>query len=580
MIFGWTGKIAQIDLSKKSCEIENISFSILEKFIGGRGLCGYFLKKSINYHWADHEMPVLMFTGPLVNTLSPTSGRMTIMSVSPLTNTIGDSSVGGTLGTAIKKAGFDGLIIKGRSEDLTGIEINDYKITFVSAKNLAGKTTTQTSLALKGRGAIAAIGPAAENGVLFSNVIVDNHFAAGRNGLGLVFAQKNLKYITVKGTGKTPVYDRSALKKARDDILRLVSASPAVMGEFGISKFGTGALYDLMDARHMMPTDNFRKSRFEFADSMNAHAYKKKYNPESTGCAGCHIRCKKKADNGSGIPEFETMSHFSALIGNKDIETVFYANKICNEAGMDTISAASTIACYMEIFEKQLTPDQVCSVLKDIVSQTGEGKKLGLGSARFAKLMGKPHLSMSVKKQELSAYDPRGAYGMALSFALSTRGGCHLRAYPVSHEILRKPVATDRFTFSGKARIIKIGEDLNAVIDSLTACKFIFFAASIEEYAKVFSAVTGIKTSGHNLLYTGERICYNERIMNSKRGFTKDDDDLPLRFFAKDNRSDDKVVPISREEFLYTREKYYKIRGLDTNGMPVHKTVLKLNLED
>ncbi len=579
-MFGWTGKIAQIDLHRKTWDIEDADFSILEKFIGGRGLAGYFLKKSINYHREDPAMPILLFTGPLVNTLSPTSGRMTIMSVSPLTNTIGDSSVGGTLGTSIKKAGFDGLIIKGRSADLTGIEINDYKITFVSAKKLAGKTTTQTSSALKGRGSVAAIGPAAENGVLFSNVIIDNHFAAGRNGLGLVFARKNLKYITVKGTGKTPVYDINALKKARDDIFRLVSASPAVMGKFGISKFGTGALYDLMDARHMMPTDNFRKTRFEFSDSMNAHAYKEKYNPESTGCAGCHIRCKKKTDKGLAIPEFETMSHFSALIGNKDIETVVYANKICNEAGMDTISAASTIACYMEIFGKKLTPEMICSILKDIVSQTGEGKKLGLGSARFAELMGKSNLSMSVKKQELSAYDPRGAYGMALSFAVSTRGACHLRAYPVSHEILRKPVATDRFTFLGKARIIKIGEDLNAVIDSLTACKFIFFAASIEEYANVFSAVTGIKTSGHNLLFTGERICYNERIMNAKRGFTKNDDDLPLRFFEKDDNSDDKTEPINREEFLCTRDKYYKVRGLDNNGMPVHEKALKLDLED
>jgi aldehyde:ferredoxin oxidoreductase len=188
---------------------------------------------------------------------------------------------------------------------------------------------------------------------------------------------------------------------------------------------------------------------------------------------------------------------------------------------------------------------------------------------------------MVVKGLELPAYDPRGAYGMSLAYALSTRGGCHLRAYPVSHEILRKPVATDRFTFSGKARIIKIAEDQNAVVDSLTACKFIFFAAGLEEYAKVYAAVTGIAATAEDLLLAGERIYYQERMMNALNGFTALDDDLPQRFFTEAGSGDEAMAinPLDRAAFLAARAKYYRIRGLDEEGRPTPEKIGELGLE-
>jgi len=188
---------------------------------------------------------------------------------------------------------------------------------------------------------------------------------------------------------------------------------------------------------------------------------------------------------------------------------------------------------------------------------------------------------MSVKGLELPAYDPRGAYGMALAYATSTRGGCHLRAYPISHEILRKPVATDRFSFSGKARIIKLAEDANAVIDSLTACKFIFFGASLEEYSRVFRAVTGVEMYGSDLMTAGERIYYNERVMNFMNGFSSSDDDLPERFFNTQGTSGDGITipPLDRAEFLETRNKYYKIRGLSPDGAPSKDKCEEMGIE-
>lgn len=579
-MYGWCGKIARINLSDQTWSVETADPEILKKFIGGRGLAGYYLRKRITRNWDDPDMPLLIFTGPLVNTRSPTSGRMTIMSRSPLTGTVGDSSVGGSFGTELKKAGFDGIIITGKSHTLAGIEILNDSIHITDARHLAGRETGYVNSLLKGKGSRAVIGPAAENGVVFSSIIVDRHFAAGRSGIGRVSASKNIKYITVKGTGKTKIFNAQDLRKAREDVFRLAAASPVLLGEFGISRFGTGALYDLMDARCMMPTDNFRQTKFSHASFMNAYAFKKRYAPKKSGCRGCHILCKKITKNKTSIPEFETMSHFSALLDNSDINTVIRANRICNEMGMDTISAAATLACFSEISQKRLSPNEIVSLLLDIGKKRGMGTELGMGAAKYAERCGRSALAMAVKGQELPAYDPRGAYGMALAYATSTRGGCHLRAYPVSHEILRKPVATDRFSFKGKARIIKIGEDLNAVADSLTACKFIFFAASLEEYANIYTAVTGIKTSGQDLFKIGERIYYNERIMNAANGFTAKDDDLPGRFFNSPgykNTSID-IDPIDREAFLKARSNYYRVRKLDKKGMPVSDAAKKLGL--
>jgi len=198
----------------------------------------------------------------------------------------------------------------------------------------------------------------------------------------------------------------------------------------------------------------------------------------------------------------------------------------------------------------------------------GDGRLLALGSRRLAEELGRPELSMSVKSLEMPAYDPRGAYGMALAYCTSPRGGCHLRAYPISHEILRKPVPTDRFSFSGKARIITIAEDTNAAVDSLVACKFSFFGASLEEYAELLTAATGIAYSPQRLKEIGRRILLTERFYNCANGFSRRDDSLPERFFSEAGSSGDgiDIHPIDRQRFEEELDKYYRIRGLNADG--------------
>ncbi len=262
------------------------------------------------------------------------------------------------------------------------------------------------------------------------------------------------------------------------------------------------------------------------------------------------------------------------------METAMAANRLCNEMGMDTISAAATLACHAEMEQVKLSSAEILSLLDAIGRGKGIGAELGRGSAAYAASRGRPDCAVTVKGQELPAYDPRGACGMALAYATSTRGGCHLRAYPIAHEILRKPVATDRMSFDGKARIIKIAEDLNAAIDSLTACKFVFFTASMEEYAKVFRAVTGVFASAQDLLKIGERIVYRERVMNARNGFTAADDDLPARFFVMPGSEGEhiRVPPIDRAAFLEARGRYYAVRGLDDMGMPRREKAAELGI--
>lgn len=578
---GWTGAILHIDLSERTHRLEHPDTETYHRHIGGKGLAGAYFRDWATLPWYAPEMPLLFMSGPLVGTQSPTSGRLHVMSRSPLTGTVGDASVGGSLGTQVKRAGYDGIILTGQCDTLSGIEILDDAVTFCDARALAGLDTGAVFKKLADKGATAAVGPAAEQGVLFASIMVDGSFAVGRNGLGCVFAGKNLKYLTVKGSGKVGVHDKEGLRKAREDIFRLIASSPILLGERGLTHYGTGAIYDLMDSRRMMPTANFRATHFPAAHGLNAPAFKKRYGDKRAGCRGCHILCKRVADDGTHLPEFETMSHFTALIENEDMETVTRANNLCTALGMDTITAGATLACYAEIEGRRLSSDEILSLLEDMGRGRGAGRELGAGSYRYAASKGCPELSMSVKKQELAAYDPRGAYGMALAYATSTRGGCHLRAYPISHEILRKPVATDRFSFAGKARIIKIAEDANAVVDSLTACKFVFFASSLEEYAKACAAVTGVETTAQDLLHAGERIYYNERIMNALNGFTAVDDDLPPRFFTEPGSSGNAIEtpPIDREAFVRARSDYYRVRGLDANGLPTREKAMELELE-
>ncbi|HEX9021914.1 MAG TPA: aldehyde ferredoxin oxidoreductase C-terminal domain-containing protein, partial [Nitrospirota bacterium] len=427
---------------------------------------------------------------------------------------------------------------------------------------LWGRGCQETNKLLEPFGETACIGPAGENLVRFANIMIGGANSAGRGGLGAAMGAKNLKAIVVDGSKKVTIADAQAFKKAQDDVMRLLRASPVVMGDLGLGEFGTATLVDIVGQRKMAPTENFRKTFFPEARVYSGPSLKREFGFRKHGCAVCPIQCKKLTSCGRPVPEYETLSHFGALNANPDAESIIRANLLCNDLGMDTISAASTLAAYGEARGGFLSGEEILAMLRETAYREGEGDRIAEGSKRLCASLGKPQLSMSVKGLELPAYDPRGSYGIALAYGTSTRGGCHLRAYPISQEILRKPVAVDRFSFDGKARMIKIAEDNNAVVDSLAICAFAFLGASIEEYAQMLAAATGLPFTGQGLMKAGEKIILSERRCNRENGFTRDDDFLPERFYTEAGSSGEgiEILPIDKKRFVEELEKYNRMR--------------------
>ncbi len=557
-----------VDLSRGCTSIEEIPRQWLEEYLGGRGFGVRLMRDHHRLDPFDPAIPLIFAVGPLCGTTAPTAARMSVVSRSPLTGTIYDCSAGGRFAWRLKAAGYDALMITGRCDRPTALAITANGCELLPADTLLGSDIPATVAALKHRGSVAAIGPAGENGVLFANIMTGEGNSVGRGGLGAVMGAKNLKAIAVNGDRRPAIADPELFDKARSDVIRLFKASPVIFGALGIAEFGTPVLVDLMAQRRMAPTANFRETFFDRSSSYSGPAIKQECGAKKDGCYGCPIQCKKSGADGGHLPEYETVSHFGALNRVSDLRTIVAANTLCNDLGLDTITAAATLSAWGEIRGRFPTADEIPGLLEDMALRRGDGELLALGSRRLAERLGRPDCSMSVKSLELPAYDPRGAYGMALAYCTSPRGGCHLRAYPISHEILRKPVPTDRFSFSGKARIITIAEDSNAAVDSLVACKFSFFGASLEEYAELLTAATGVDYSPQRLKDIGRRIVLTERFYNVANGFSRKDDFLPERFYTEEGSSGDGIAirPIDRKRFEEELDKYYRIRGLNSDG--------------
>ena len=557
-----------VDLSTGTITTEEVPRELLLNYLGGRGLGVRFMRDSYRLDPFDPAMPLIFAVGPLCGTPAPTAARLSVVSRSPLTGTIHDCSAGGLFAWRLKAAGYDLLRIVGESPRPVTLTINESCAHLTSADHLWGQTVPETVAELKGVGSVASIGPAGENGVLFATIMMEKGNSVGRGGLGAVMGRKRLKAIVVNGSQQTLIADPVRFETGCKDVMRLFRASPVIFGELGLAEYGTPALVDLMKQRRMAPTENFRRTWFAESDQYSGPAIRKECKAVKDGCYGCPIQCKKSTSEGEHLPEYETVSHFGALNGISDLRAIVKANTLCNELGLDPISTAATISAWGEVRGKFPEAGELAEILRSIALRQGDGDHLANGSRRFAEHLGRPDLSMSVKSLELPAYDPRGAYGMALAYCTSNRGGCHLSAYPISHEILRKPVATDRFSFSGKARIIAIAEDVNAAVDSLVACKFSFLGAALEEYAELLSAATGVEFTPKRLQEVGNRISLTERFYNCANGFDTRDDQLPERFFTEEGSSGDGIVipPLDRERFTEELQKYYRIRGLTMEG--------------
>ncbi|MFZ3384076.1 MAG: aldehyde ferredoxin oxidoreductase family protein [Candidatus Methanoperedens sp.] len=565
---GWTGKTVIIDLTDGKIIENNSDLNELHSYIGGRGL-GVKLYSDMILPNIDPLSPenILIFTtGPLTGTRAPLSGRHVMVSKSPLTGTIFDSSSGGFFGKELKFAGLDALIIKGVSDEPVYISIQDDDIRINNAVDLWGKNVRQCTGQLSGKGRVACIGRAGEKLVPLANVMNDYFHACGRGGLGAVMGSKKLKAVVVKGTQKPGIADEERFDKACLGASGLIKA-----GSSGLSTYGTSAILNLMNYQKILPAGNFRKNEFSDASNVSGEFIKENYDIKGHACYNCTIACKhiikSGAFEGYEVPEYETLWSFGPDNNNSDLDLIIKVNRLCNDYGIDTISAGSTIAAYAELIGEDVK--DFTELVKKIGDNAGIGKELGNGSKVLSNSRGKD-VSMQCKGLELPGYDPRGLLGMALAFATSNRGGCHLRAYMAGPEILGKPKKVDRFTLSGKAELVKIQQDETCSIDSLVLCKFASFSVPTEIFVELLSAATGLDYSIGEFLKCGERIWNLERLFNNKAGFSRLDDTLPERFFEKGG--------IDRNKFEKSLDEYYQQRGWNEFGVPMQGKLRELGI--
>ncbi|MBK5262299.1 MAG: aldehyde ferredoxin oxidoreductase family protein [Peptostreptococcaceae bacterium] len=596
-MYGYQGKILRVNLSNGIIKVEPLDEEVAKKFIGGRGLATKLFVDEVSplVDALSPENKLLVAAGPLTGTPTPTGGRYMVVTKSPLTGTIASSNSGGYWGAELKFAGYDIIIVEGKSEKPVYLMIEDDTVEIRDASHLWGKVVSETtSMLLKEvpeKSRVLTIGPSGEKLSFMAAILNDVSRAAGRSGVGAVMGSKNLKAITVRGTKKVSLADEAALKA----VVKVCGAKikeNGVTGQ-GLPAYGSAVLVNIINEGGVFPTNNFQTSQFPNAEEISGELLAEKYLVRKDPCYRCPIGCgrySKVDDIEGGGPEYESIWAFGGDCGVSDMASVIKANYWCNEYGIDTISTGATIAAAMELFQKGYLKNEdlnglslefgnneaVVEWTKRIGLREGFGDKMADGSYVLTNSYGVPELSMSVKKQELPAYDPRAIQGQGLSYATSNRGGCHVRAYLISPEILGLPEKLDRFTIEGKASWVKIFQDLTAFIDSAGLCLFTSFALGVEDYKSLINAVLGTNWTGEDILLSGERIWNLEKLFNLEAGIDPSQDTLPKRLLEDPISSGPSEGNLSRlSEML---PEYYKIRGWGVDGIPTseRKTLLGL----
>ena len=597
---GLHGKQVRVDLTAGTCKAEARNQQGAKEFLGGRGLASKYLVEEVaaDVDPLSPKNKLIMATGPLTGTYGAANGRYMVVTKSPLTGTIASSNSGGYFPSELRYAGYDMIIFEGKSKHPCYLQIFNDRVDLVGAVHLWGKSTHETEDAIlaefHGDAKVACIGPAGENQVHFACILNDKHRAAGRSGVGAVMGSKNLKAVAVRGTGGVKVAHQKAFREAAVESFGMLKQNP-VSGE-GLPALGTPVLVNVINQFGALPTRNFQEDTFAGAESISGETLASTYLKRNKGCMGCLIGCGRVtglkgarfSGDGEG-PEYESLWALGAACGVDDLAAITKANYICNEYGMDTITAGATVACAMELYQKGLISqdeigmtldfgdgDALVKLVEMAGKKEGFGAKVALGSYRLAESYGAPELSMSVKKQEFPAYDGRGMQGMALQYATSNRGACHVRGYLVSPEILGLPEKIDPQATEDKATWTKIFQDFTAVVDSSGVCLFTTFAIGVPQFSKFCTAATGVDYSDEKLLELGDRIYNLERMFNLQAGVDPSQDTLPKRLLndpIPDGPLKGEVAKLG--EML---PEYYELRGWSTKGIPSKKKLTELGL--
>jgi aldehyde:ferredoxin oxidoreductase len=600
---GICGKLLEIDLSSGKTKIMTLKEEMFEKYLGGRGL-GIRLLYDMLPPKTDPLSPdnlLFFLTGPLTGTFVTGSSKFVVITKSPLTHGWCDSYSSGRISVELKKAGYDGLVIRGKSNHPCYLRIDHKGVEIREANLLWGRDSFETERTLKemeGDSSIgvSSIGPAGEKLVRFASINSDLYRQAGRGGVGAVMGSKNLKALVVKGTKGIEIHDRKEMVALNRKNYERAKRSEVAQAR---RKYGTPLTLNITHMGGILPTKNFQYSTWEKAlekiDSIGVY----KNITTHKACLSCFTPCSFETRISQGKyegsvlegPEYETLCMFGSNQLIDDLPTITQANILCDKLGMDTISTGNIIGFVMECFEKELiSPNQTggleirfgdteaslaaiesMAMRQDLGDIMAEGVRatanyVGNGSERFA---------MHVKGMEFPGYEPRGAFGSGLSYAVSPRGACHRRAWPPAKEILG---GYPPYTIEGKAAMIKELYDENCVLHSLLVCDMPakFIPLSLDDYSRYLEAASGEFISKGDFLKIAERIETLIRMFNNREGLTRKDDTLPYRtLYEPLPDGPAKGQCIGEENLNKMIDEYYALRGWNASGIPTEETLKK-----
>jgi aldehyde:ferredoxin oxidoreductase len=593
-------RLLRINLAERSSQREEVPAEIERAFVGGKGLGSAYLAAEVGPQTNPlaPENKLYFCPGALVGTMAPAACRYELVTLSPLTALYLDANGGGHFATALKATGHDMVVFEGAATSPTVVHIQDDRVAFLDAGELWGRTVSETETALLERLGqaglrVASIGVAGENLVRFACVANDFSRQAGRGGAGAVMGSKKLKAIAVSGTQAPSVAQPGEFLCAVDDALKQIFENDWVAGK---RAHGTAGSVDPMYAVGAGPIGNFSigeadvsELALEFEDHIDMRF----------ACAMCPVSCSKgyalsaKGLGGAGMegPEYETVSMLGPNCDLHDPDAIAKANHLCNELGLDTISAGATLGMVLQALEDgQLSHEQlelttkaqdrarmVHGLLRAIATRQGVGDMLAEGALRAARAMGLEHMVPHVKGMELPAYDPRVSEGMALAFMTSDRGACHLRTWPLGRELSG---VLPRFGTAGKVSFVVRQQNEKAAQECLGVCQFPYGIGLLgEDLPRMLSAATGEEWTVDALRTVGERIWNLTRAFNAARGVRRQQDYLPDRF-ASDALSDGPIAGrvVSRELQDAMLDEYYGLRSWSSDGAPLDETLERLGL--
>lgn len=583
----YQGKVLRVNLATGAHTIEPLHEKWARDYFGGKGLGIKYLYEELapGVDPLSPENKLILMTGPFTGTVVPVSGKLGIITKSPATGTILDCSIGGHFAGELKFAGYDAVILEGKAPAPSYLYIEDGLVEVRDAADLWGQGAQDAELALRAKLSeeikVLAIGPAGENLVTMSCITSELYRQAARGGVGAVMGSKNLKAVAVRGSGSVTVPDIHKFTALVKDFMRTDTLTDTNLWAF---TDGTPMLVDLSQNTGILPTRNFQEGTFAAFENINSDSLKN-VRAGKKGCLSCALGCGNYSKTGRASvegPEYETLAIGGSNCGIEDLEAIIKFNDLCDNYGIDTISAGNVTAFAMELTEKEIKDfglkfgdsEGYLHVPKLIAHKDGIGADLALGVKKLAQKYGGSEFAMHVKGLEFPGYEPRGSWGMGLAYATSDRGACHMRAWPVAEEAYGE---RDPFTIEGKAQLVMDLQHYNAVKFSLILCDF--WALSLETMAQMLSAALGREIIEEDLSRAGERIVNLARQFNVREGFSKKEDNLPERIFKetlKTGATAGKLLP--REEFERMLKEYYELRGWDENGSPSAQTLAKLGI--